>query len=258
MGFFGTLFGGEAEKEAADRNRNELANYQREGSKALQGGYVGAKGYLNDAFGAYAPLSDLAKKYTGGTDMYLNSLGLNGQSGNDAATAAFQAGPGYQFTLDQGLDALNRRRAAGGMLNSGNADIDALKFGTGLANQTYGAWQDRLSGVNQNALSATGAVAGGQAGIYGSLADLERGYASDQVGLLGNTTSGLISANNGEAAGKAAGAKNALGAGLSLANLALGGSGSGFGSALGSAAGSGLSKAGISFGLPGATFGGVF
>lgn len=254
MGFLGTLFGGEAEKEAADRNRNSLTSYWQGGSAALDSGYANSKGYLNEALGAYAPLSDLAKKYTGGTDMYLNSLGLNGQGGNDAATAAFHAGPGYQFTMDQGLDALNRRRAAGGMLNSGNADIDAIKFGTGLADQTYGAWQDRLSGVNNNAISTTGAVAGGQAGTYGALSDLESLNSSNRVGLLGNTTSGMISANNTEAAGKAAGAKNALGAGLSLANLALGGAGSGFGSALGGAAASGLSSMGMSFGLPGTTF----
>lgn len=252
MGFFGTLFGGEAEKEAADRNRALYDQYYKGGKGYLDTGYGNAKGYLNNALGAYQPLADLAKKYTAGTDMYLNSLGLNGQSGNDAAKAAFQTGPGYQYTLDQGMEALNRRRAAGGMLNSGNADVDAMKFGTGLADQTYGAWQDRLSGINQNALSATGAVAGGQAGIYGSLADLENQNASNQVGLLGNMTSGMAGANNTEAAGKAAGAKNLLGAGLSLGSLALGGfGGGGLGSALGGGMGSTLGSLGITYGLPG-------
>jgi hypothetical protein len=238
MGLLDTLFGGGAEKEAADKNRALYNQYQSSGSGYLNTGYSNAKGDLNSALGAYKPLSDLAGKYTAGTDMYLNALGLNGATGNDAAKAAFQTGPGYDFTLNQGLDALNRRRAAGGMLNSGNADIEALKFGTGLADQTYGDWLTRLSGVNQNALSATTGAAAGQAGAYGSLADLEQNNAQNQVGLLGNSTSGLASANNLEAQGKAAGAKNLLGAGISLATLGLGGGGLGsIGSWLGNALG---------------------
>lgn len=240
MGFFDTLFGGAAEKEAADKNRALYNDYQGKGSGYLSTGYTNSKGYLNDALGAYAPLSDLAKKYTGGTDMYLNALGLNGASGTQAAQSAYTAGPGYDWQLGQGLDAINRRRAAGGMLDSGNADLDALTYGQGLAKQDYGGWLDRLGGVNQNALTATTGAAAGQAGAYGSLSDLESTYAGNQVGLLGNTTSGMASANNTEAAGKAAGAKNLLGAGLSLASLAAGGFGGG---GLGSALSSSLGKA---------------
>jgi hypothetical protein len=250
MGFFGTMFGGEAEKQAADQNRSLYSNYLTQGKARLDSGYSGAKDYLSNALSAYTPLADLASKYSSGTDMYLNALGLNGQSGADSATAAFQKGPGYDFTLNSGLDAINRRRAAGGMLDSGNADQDATKFATGLADQTYGSWLDRLSGVNQNALSATGATAAGQAGAYGSLADLENNAAMNEVGLLGNATSGFASANNTEAQGKAAGAKNLLGAGMSLASLALGGVGGGIGG-IGGGMGSALGSMGITYGSPG-------
>jgi hypothetical protein len=236
MGIFDTMFGGAAEKEAADKNRALYGDYQNKGSGYLSTGYTNSKGYLNDALGAYQPLADLAKKYTGGTDMYLDALGLNGATGTQAAKSAYTAGPGYDWQLGQGLDAINRRRAAGGMLDSGNADIDALTYGQGLAKQDYGGWLDRLSGINNNAISTTSGAAAGQAGAYGSLSDLETGNATNQVGLLGNTTSGMASANNTEAAGKAAGAKNLLGAGLSLASLAAGGfGGGGLGSALGKA-----------------------
>lgn len=233
-GFFDTLFGGGAEREAADKNRALYNQYQGQGTGYLNTGYDTGVTNLNKALDAYTPLSDLAGKYRTGSDLYLDALGVNGAAGNSRATGAFQAGPGYQFTLDQGLDALNRRRAAAGMVNSGNADIDALKFGTGLANQEFGSWLDRLNGVNSNALTATSGAASGQAGAYGGLADLARSNATDQIGLLGNTTSGLASANNTQAAGEAAGAKNLLGAGLSLATLAAGGGGlSGLGSSLG-------------------------
>lgn len=225
MGFFDTLFSGGAEKDAANKNRTAYQTYGVQGLGALDNGLRTSGDFLTRAVGAYDPLSSLASDYRRGSTLYQDALGINGQEGNARATGAFQAGPGYEFTRDQGIDALNRRRAAGGMLNSGNADIDALKFGTGLADQTYNGWLDRLSGINNNALSATGAAAGGQAAGYGSLADLYNQDAQNRIGLIGNVTSGQVSANNTEAAGKAAGAKNALGAGLGLASLAIGGAG---------------------------------
>jgi hypothetical protein len=302
-GFFDTMFGGGAEREAADKNRALLAQYGQTGNTALDTGLSQSTGALNtgvnnaagilgqnrDIYGnlltqgtntlntglnsqlgalgnagqAYAPLSALASKYGGGTDMYLNSLGVNGAAGNAAAQSAFQAGPGYDFTLDQGLEAINRRRASSGMLGSGNADLDAIKYGTGLANQTYGDWQKNLGSLVNPELSATQGAATGQAGVntnmanaYGantaallglqqgvaqgqggvntalagnqtalgnSLAGLYGTDASNRVALQGGITSGGMSANNTQAAGEAAGAKNLLGAGLQLAGAVAGG-----------------------------------
>ena len=210
--FFSTLFGGGAEKEAADRNRAALSGYLTTGLGYLDKGYDTSKAALDTAYGS---LADLAKKYGGATSLGLDALGVNGTDGNARATEAFQAGPGYQFTLDSGLDALNRRRAGAGMLDSGNADIDAIKFGTGLADQTYGSWMDRLGGYISPELSATTSGAG----VQQSLADLGQTDATNRIGLQGNYTSGVVGANNAEAAGKAAGAKNLLGGALSLATL---------------------------------------
>ena len=112
MGLLDTLFGGGAETEAADKNRALYNQYGTTGQGYLDTGLTQSTGALNSALGAYAPLSALASKYGQGTDMYMNSLGLNGAAGNTAATNAFQAGPGYQFQMDQGLDAINRQRAA--------------------------------------------------------------------------------------------------------------------------------------------------
>ena len=231
--FLSTLFGGGAEKEAADKNRALYSDYLNKGTGYLDTAYGNSQGYLNNALGAYTPLSNLAGQYRQGTDLYLNALGVNGAEGTQAARDAFTSSPGYQFSLDQGLDAINRRRAVGGMSNSGNADIDALKFGQGLASQDYGNWLSSLAGVNQNALAATSGTAQGQAGAYGALSDLSQADASNRIGLQGNYTSGNVSANNMQAAGEAAGAKNLLGGALSLAQLGLtaggvGGFGSGF------------------------------
>jgi hypothetical protein len=320
--FFDTLFGGGAEQEAADANKALAAQYGTTGTNLLNtglaqstgavntganaaAGYLGQNtgiygnlgttgantlntglsnqlGALNNAAGAYAPLSALAGQLGGGTNMYLNSLGLNGAAGNQAAVDAFQTGPGYQFQLNQGLNAIDRARANAGMLNSGNTSIDALTYGQGLANQAYGGWQSQLQGLINPQLSALGTAAAGtsaadtnmanaygnnaaantalqgtvaagqagantalaqnQANLGNALAGLYSGNASNQVALQGGVTSADMSANNTAAAGQAAGAKNLLGAGLSLAGLVAGGPlggaiGGGLGSLFGGANG---------------------
>jgi hypothetical protein len=232
MSFLGDLFGGGAERRAADANRALANTYQTKGTDFVNSGYTTARGDLNNALGAYTPLSDLAQKYTNGTDMLLNALGLNGASGNAAASAAFQNNPGYQSGLTAGLDAINRRRAAAGMLDSGNADQDAQTFGQNLQNLQYNNWLSSLSGINNNALQATSGAATGQAGVYGGLGALATQNASDLTNLLGNTTSANMNANNLQAQGEAAGAKNLLGLGTSLLGLGTGGGGTVGGSLL--------------------------
>lgn len=219
------LFTGGAEKRAADANRGLFSTFKDQGTDNINAGFDTARSDLEGARSAFAPLSSLASKYGAGTGLYLDALGANGASGNTRATGAFQAGPGYQFALDQGLNALNRRRAAGGMLDSGNADLDAIKFGTGLADQTYGDWLSRLGGLVNPELSATSGAASGQAGIQGGLATLATNKASDLTNLLGTTTSGLAGANNLQAQGEAAGARNLLGLGTSMLGLGTGGGG---------------------------------
>lgn len=221
-GFFDTLFGGGAEREAADKNRALYSQYGQLGQGYLDSGFAGSQGALGSAKADYAPLSALASKFGGATDLYLNALGVNGAAGNAAAQSAFTSSPGYNWQLDQGLGALNRRRAAGGMLNSGNADIDALQFGQGLAKQDYNGWLSNLAGLNNNALSATAGAASGMAGADMGLANLYQSDASNRVGLQGNITSGNAGANQLQAQGEATGAKNLLGGLLGGASILAG------------------------------------
>ena len=233
MSFFDDLFGGGAEKRAAEKNRGLYTNLQNLGSGYLQQGYDTGVSNLNQAKDAFTPLSALGEKYGGASTMLLNALGVNGAAGSQAATNAFQQAPGYQFTLDQGLESINRRRAAAGMLNSGNADVDAIKYATGLADQTYGNWLSNLGQFVSPELSATSGAASGKAGAFGDLASLAQNNSMNQLGLLNQTTAGQVGANNLQAEGEAAGAKNLLGLGTSLASLGTGGLFGGFGSSLG-------------------------
>ena len=59
-GFFDTLFGGGAEREAAERNRALTAQYGTDAQGYLKTGYDTGVTNLNQAIGAYQPLSELA------------------------------------------------------------------------------------------------------------------------------------------------------------------------------------------------------
>lgn len=242
MGFFGDLFSGDAEREAAERNRALYQSYENRGMGFLDTGLSRSTGALNagydSAIGAYQPL---ATRYGAVSGLYEDALGVNGAAGNQRAVDSFQAGPGYQFALDQGNQAVERRRAASGMWDSGNTDIDLTRFSQGQANQEYGNWLSRLGAYVPLELQATGNIANASIGRGTGLAGMYSQDASDRIGLVGNTTSGMASANNQEAAGRSAGARNLLSAGMGIASLAAGGLGGGFGGALGGALGGNFS-----------------
>jgi len=121
-----------------------------------------AIGTINEAFGQ--PLAATA-------GMSANALGLGGAAGTDAAQAAFRAGPGYQFQLEQGLDAIGRRANAAGMLASGNMLQESQRFGQGLADQEYNRWIDNLQQ---------------REGLYAPLAGREADYLNTMGQNLGN------------------------------------------------------------------------
>jgi hypothetical protein len=222
--FFDTLFGGGAQEDAAAKNALALQQYYGTALPALQSGYQTGVTNLNQAVGAYTPLATMGAEYGKGGTLYLDALGANGPDAQKRAMASFQTTPGYQLSEAAGEDAINRQRGATGMFNSGNAAEDLLKFGENNLYQTqYAPWMAGLQSAGQTGVGATGAAATGQAAGYGGLANLGYQYGSDQGSLIGNVTSGTMADNNMVAAGQAAGAKNLLGAGLSLATLGLGG-----------------------------------
>src|SRR6185312_8404452 len=132
LGFLGDLLGlnsGDAAINAANKNRTALTNAQTQGNNIINQGYGQANDYLSGLASQYQPLATGAENAGA---MYANALGLNGPSGNAAATAAYQTSPGYQFQIDQGLQALDRGAAAHGQLQSGQSGLDYLKYSQGL------------------------------------------------------------------------------------------------------------------------------
>jgi hypothetical protein len=125
-----------------------------------------------------------------------NLLGLNGP---DAATTAmnnFQTSPGYQWSRDQGLRAVDAGAAASGLLRSGATLKAEQTFGTGLADQEFGQYYNRLfslANLGENAAAKTGAnaVQTGQ-GIAGT--DVSSG--AQQSSIYGNDAKGLSGSVN--------------------------------------------------------------
>lgn len=179
-------------------------------------GFDKASGYLDQGREVYSPY---AQRYEAGSKAYSDAIGLNGAGGNASALQQFQAGPGYQFNMDQGLQALTRARSAQGMLGSGNTDTDALKFASGLANQGWNSWLDRLNGFDQRGLATAGQISGS----YGQQAGLVNDYYGNRASTIDNTTKSIVGLGTealkaGDVA-KAANQQMALGAASSLAGL---------------------------------------
>ena len=76
---------------------------------------------------------------------------------------AMASNPAYQYSFDQGMEAINRSAAARGQLGSGNRLMELNKFGQGQASQNFfnlANLYSKLAGAdNQNAAGAVGAAA---------------------------------------------------------------------------------------------------
>ncbi len=215
MGFLSDLFGG-AGKDAARKNMGLIGNFETKANQQIDAGSAAANDYLTQAGGIYSDMSQMGLDNLG---FYKDALGLNGQTGTDAALGRFQAGPGYQFAMDQGLDALDRRAAAKGQLNSGNSTIDTLTYAQGLGNQEWGSYLDRLGNYDTQNRGLYTMGAQGQAGTYGSQADLSLGTLDRRLNVGSEVLNGRMGANNDLAAAKNSGASmfgDILGGGLKL------------------------------------------
>jgi hypothetical protein len=142
-------------------------------------------------------LDQIAKLYG------LDSVDANGnvvKGSGKADFSSFSTSPDFQFNLGQGQDAINRSAAARGGLLSGAAVKAGATYATGLANQNFGDYVSRLSGVagaGQAATNATQAAGTNMANQNsGALmsAGNARASAYGEVGqTIGSTANGLAS-----------------------------------------------------------------
>lgn len=218
MGLF-DIFTGGTMKRAAKANMKRADTVNTENQGYLDSSLASGTDYLNKAISGYQPLYDAGNKSLAGYDMYANALGLNGQSGTDAAKSAFQAGPGYQWNVDQALDQTNRRANASGMQMSGNTLAALQDRASNLADQSYQGWLGNLGSYNQQGQAMLAQGATGQAQGYGNLATLGNTTAAQKVASNNNYLSAANGANTQYGQAGMAGAANALNFGLNLGNL---------------------------------------
>lgn len=191
-----------AQRRLLKRGLNTLKEGQSSAVGAISAGVDQAQPYLEQGSGLY---DNLLADRQGATDMYYNSLGLNGQEGYDAALGAFQQGPGYQFALDQANQNVLRNNAAMGGVASGNTATALSDRAQQLQNMEFGNWQNRLQGLDvmpaisgkYNSLANLGSLFQGEgkdiAGVYGQFAPAIANQYGNMAGLIGQQQ--LMNAN---------------------------------------------------------------
>lgn len=201
MSFWDKLTGKSASDAANRAAQDQYAKQQAAGTQSA------------DAFRNLATSYDPYR--TGGTaaqNQVYRLLGLQGADAQNEAYGQFRTDPGYQFQLDQGIGAIDKSAAARGNLNSG-ATLKALQqYGQGMADQSYGNYLQRLMGLGQQGLQATGATAS----TIGQGLQNQFGANYGSAGTIGQ---GMVAGANAES--------SALG---NLLNLGAGLAGSAFGS----------------------------
>lgn len=144
-----------------------------------------------------APYRDLGNAAKG---TYMDLLGL-GSGGMDARMKALENTPGYQFALQQGLQATQNGFAAQGLAQSGPALKGAANYATGLASTTYqsviGDYYNAM-GLGESAAAQTGALGAtlqGQSNAAGTAAGAAT--AAGTIGAANAMTGGINSALSG-------------------------------------------------------------
>jgi hypothetical protein len=224
MGIFDAFSAAPGQKAALDQ-----VNALNQGKGDLEAQFsLGRDALTTNYAKALQPYTQEFSDYSKGTDSLADALGLNGPGGSARAVSAFQANPGYQFQLNQGLNAANAKAAATGMGASGNNLIDLNNYAQGQANQGWGNYINQLNPY----LGARAGAAGGIAGVNTGFGNaLNANYTGVGNALYGADASIGKAQAGGDMAGYNA-SSNLIGAGLGLANAAGNAFGGGAGKSL--------------------------
>jgi hypothetical protein len=115
----------------------------------------------------------------------------------------FQNSTGYKSRYNQGMDALNNGLAQGGMMRSGRAMKDAMRFGQDYASNEFGRYIGYLGNQQGLGLQGAGALAGVGMQAAGTMSNNNQNAAdamSNSALLRGQANAGMWS-NIGNAVG---------------------------------------------------------
>lgn len=179
------------EQQAYDQASSNLAPYMSAGTNALTN-LQKLIGIGPGGAGASSPI------------LAMLGLGPGGTTGQVDPTK-FYGSPGYQYQLQQGLNAVTNSNARTGI--GGNALRELQQTGQGLANQTWNQYLGNASTAWQQLLSNLSSLAGSGQNAATNLGDIG-------VKVGGQIGANTIGAGNAQAAGTM-GASNALSGGIS-------------------------------------------
>ena len=182
----------------------------------LTSGYGNAIGSTNAGYnaakGQYQPWATSGQ---GAQNIMADLNGVNGTQAQQAAYQRMQFDPGYKFQVDQANQALQRSGLAQGNLFSGNFANALQKQNQGMASGEFNNYYNRLMGMSNTGLGASGAIAGLSADQGNALSRLYTGQGGALAANQENE-SGMLSNAAGTRASMAANR------GTSLANAGLG------------------------------------
>lgn len=223
MGWFGDLFGGSQAKaakkaagiqyDAAMQGKDLATDWTKLSLDDLDAYLTKALSALDTGqAGATAGLDPYAKAGTNALTQLQAALGLSGQGASDNFLKNFQAGPGYQFAMDQGTKALDRSASASGGLYSGAAGKALTGYGQGLANQEFGSNLDRLSGIANSGQNAAGSIANILSQFAGQRSSALLGTGQARAGVRSGGLQAILDALYQGGAAQAGGVINAANA----------------------------------------------
>lgn len=210
MGIFDIFGTGDQEAAAASQKQGLTQGYN-----ALAGQFDQGRNALTTSLAnSVVPFQTNLAVGQAGQGAYADATGANGAAGNTRAVNNFQAGPGYQFNMDQMMQNLLRGQEATGQANSGATNTDILTQAHGIADQ---GWQDYIKNL-QPFLNSSNAAAGGIAQANQNAGNQTNQSFTTQGNAAYGTQAGIGNANaNADMAGY-----NASGNLWGLASNALG------------------------------------
>lgn len=124
----------------------------------------------------------------------------------------FQADPGYQFRMDEGMRGVEGSAAARGGLLSGAAQKAIQKYGQGLASQEYGNAYSRYTNDQNNTYNKLAGIVNSGQGATNQISNTAGQFAQNNANALG-------SLGNAQAAGymgQANALNNGIGQGINM------------------------------------------
>lgn len=153
MGFFSELFGG------------GRADPYKAGAKYMKQ----IPGQLHQYLDPYIGMGDVGREQFGDLYQQYGAMAQDPGAYQAQLGAGFQEDPGYQWNLDQQLQAQNQAMAAGGMSGSPQSQQFAQQLAGHLADQQYQQYMQNQMGIAGTGLQGQQGIAGTNVGMgYGA------------------------------------------------------------------------------------------